>query len=547
MIKVNEHVLHYIEEWRTDKIVLNKERVLLINYLETHIFTRDDIYFDNEMIEDCIKFIEKWYFPLRDFQKFIIAFIFLYYKEDRALFYEEFLIMMARGAGKNGLFSGVLHFLVSPLHNIPNYNVSLVANKEQQAKISFEEIYRAIEGEPPLENMFYRTKMLIESLKTGAVIQYHTSNAKTKDGLRDGAVLYDEIHMYENFDVVNVFGSGLGKVKNPREFYVGTDGFVRDGLLDKFKERAMKILNGEELNDSLFPFICRIDDVSEVDNPAMWSKANPMFEGELNEYGRTLYRKVYRQYQNISTNPSSREEFVTKRMNLPEVDLQRSVASDEEMAATNRPIPDTSAMPGVFGLDFASLRDFAAVGALFKDYDTGNYVWKTHSFALKNYLDKAKLEPPIHEWEREGLLTILDEPSIGGQPIIDWFVDMREETGINIVVADNYKMEFLRPMFEEEGFEVVTIRGGRAVHGLLAPRIEDAFANHKIIFGDNPLMRWYTWNVYVNIDKSGLKSYLKKDEHRRKTDGFMALVHAMYKAADILDVEEMDFVLDDLI
>ena len=163
MIKVNEHVLHYIEEWRTDKIVLNKERVLLINYLETHIFTRDDIYFDNEMIEDCIKFIEKWYFPLRDFQKFIIAFIFLYYKEDRALFYEEFLIMMARGAGKNGLFSGVLHFLVSPLHNIPNYNISLVANKEQQAKISFEEIYRAIEGEPPLENMFYRTKMLIES------------------------------------------------------------------------------------------------------------------------------------------------------------------------------------------------------------------------------------------------------------------------------------------------------------------------------------------------------------------------------------------------
>ena len=29
MIKVNEHVQHYIEEWRADKIVLNKERVLL--------------------------------------------------------------------------------------------------------------------------------------------------------------------------------------------------------------------------------------------------------------------------------------------------------------------------------------------------------------------------------------------------------------------------------------------------------------------------------------------------------------------------------------
>lgn len=546
-MKINKHVEHYLDQWKNGDIVFNKERILLAQYLEKHVFPREDIHFHDEHIDNCIKFIEKWYFPLRDFQKFLIAFIFLYYKEDDALFYEEYLIMMARGAGKNGLFSGILHYLSSPLHNVNNYNISLVANKEQQAKISFEEIYRAIDGEPALENMFYRTKLMIESTRTGSIIQYHTSNAKTKDGLRDGAVLYDEIHMYENFDVVNVFSSGLGKVKNPREFYVGTDGYVRDGLLDKFKERAMNILKGEELEDSLFPFICRIDTPEEVDNPGVWSKANPMFEGEMNDYGKTLRRKVYRQYQNIKTNPSSREEFVTKRMNLPEVDLQKSVASDEEMESTKRPLPDTHGMPGVFALDFASVRDFAAVGALFKYNETKDYIWKTHSFAIKDYLDKAQLAPPIHEWADDGLLTILDEPSINPSHIVEWFVRMRDEYDINVIVADNYKMEFIRPLLEAEGFEIVIIRAPRSVHGLLAPRIEDAFANHNIIYGDNPLMRWYTWNVFVNIKKDGNKEYLKKDEHRRKTDGFMAFVNAMYKAGEILDIAEEDFMLDELV
>jgi hypothetical protein len=40
---------------------------------------------------------------------------------------------------------------------------------------------------------------------------------------------------------------------------------------------------------------------------------------------------------------------------------------------------------------------------------------------------------------------------------------------------------------------------------LLAPRIEDAFANNHIIFGDNPLMRWYTNNVLVKTNGDGNK------------------------------------------
>ena len=48
------------------------------------------------------------------------------------------------------------------------------------------------------------------------------------------------------------------------------------------------------------------------------------------------------------------------------------------------------------------------------------------------------------------------------------------------------------------------------------------FAQHHLIFGDNPLMRWYTQNV-VKIRKDGNKEYEKKEPIRRKTDGFKLL------------------------
>ena len=81
------------------------------------------------------------------------------------------------------------------------------------------------------------------------------------------------------------------------------------------------------------------------------------------------------------------------------------------------------------------------------------------------------------------------------------------------------------------------IRNPRAIQSLLAPRIETMFANHNVIFDDNPMMRWYTNNVAVKIKPDGNKEYIKKDEIRRKTDGFQAFIHALYRADDLLEAD----------
>ncbi|HFR4221946.1 terminase large subunit [Bacillus cereus] len=553
MIK-QKYVEEYIELYRSGKVKFNKERELLIKYLEKYVLNRDDLYFDDEMIEDCINFGEKWYFPLQPFQKFLIAFVFLFYKKNGRVFYRKFLWMLGRGGGKNGLMSVVIHFLISELHGIPEYNISVVANSEEQAKTSPDEVKKTVRRNEVLKKAFKATESQTTSKATGSVLKFRTSNGDTKDGLRDGAVLFDEIHQYESNKDVRVHISGLGKKKNPREFYIGTDGYVRDGFLDRLKEKAMKVLNGESRPNAVFPFICKLNDETEVDDLDNWELANPMLSKPLSEYAEGLLETIKEEYEDLEDDPSNREEFMTKRMNLPVTNLERSVAKWSEILATNRPFPDLYAQECIGALDFASIRDFAACGLLFRQ--NGEYIFKTHSFVRKEFVDiyygyskkagefKKQKFAPIKDWEERGLLTVVDEPTINPQHIVDWFVEMREQYGVKKIIADNFRMEAIRPLLVAEGFEIEVIRNPKAIHSLLAPRIEMAFANKQIVFDDNPLMRWYTQNVLVVIKGDGNKIYEKKEPVRRKTDGFQCFVHALYRADEIQ--EATDFVIGNI-
>lgn len=552
------YIDEYIRQCRAGEIILNKRRIKLIELIEREIYPADDMYFDEKQIESYIEFTEKYYFPLTLAQKFKTCFIFLYYK-DGSLVFDEHLDYEGRGGGKTGRISSLANYFISELHGIDNYNVSVVANSEKQAKMSFTEVYNTIDRNDILKDFFDNKKALIESYDTKSLFQYHTSNAGTKDGLRDGCVIFEEIHRYEDSSVINVFTSGLGKVKNPRVFYVGSDGYVREGFLDKLLERADNILEGHVSirDDGLFPFMCCLDDESEMHDFNMWQKANSQFHPPLSDYATTLFRTVKKQYNKLEHDPDGYEEFITKRMNLPKVDLEKSVTSWEKIKATEQDY-DLSTLKSrqcIGCLDYASVRDFVAMGLLFLKND--NFIVPkelTHSYICKPFADKhyayskSKGEgnnlkdhrkfAPIREWENDGLLSVLDIETMDPHLVVKWFVDKRQE-GWNIkkIVGDNFKMDILKPLFEAAGFEVEVIRNPDAASGLLAPRIEIAFENEQVLFGNNPLMRWYTNNVLVKRLPNGNKVYRKKEEVKRKTDGFMMFLYGVWASRDLDDTD----------
>ena len=530
MTNCNKYVQEYFELVESGKEIANKKRLQNIELVKSKL--KLDVYFEEDKIEKSIRAIEKYFFKLFPFQKYILACIFLRFKNDNKLVFKEFYLKMGRGNGKNGFISALAFILISNINGILGYNVEIIANSEEQAKTSFEDVYNVIDDphNSKLAKKFLYTKEKITFKKTRSSIKFYTSNPKTKDGGRPGCLIFDEIHAYESFKNIDVHTSGFGKKPDSRTFMITTDGNVRDGVLDSYDDEAACVLDGSIPNSRMFPFICELDNPDEVDNPKMWEKPCPAIN-----YLPELKQEMIDKYQSMQIRPHERNEFMTKRMNIPHREEATAVAKWEDIVATNQEIPNLEKFTAVGGLDYAEIRDFCAVGLLFKK--DNKYIWLHHTFICEKspYLKAIKFD--IDLAIEKGIAEITKGNTIDPELVVGWFLKALEKYGIKRIAMDRFRYNALKETFNKYGIYpqnkehpdglLVLIGNGYITHNKVAPLIDEIFANHKIIFGDDPMMRWYTNNTFVDIDKKGNKSYKKIEPKLRKTDGFMALVAAI--------------------
>lgn len=254
-----------------------------------------NIEFRAKHIEDAIAMLERHFpFHMHDYQRFRFAILYgLYEKGTEFPVFNENFNMWGRGTGKNGTASMDAFYLTSDFNGIRNYDVNFVATSEDQAKTSPDEVRDILETNKEFyKKLFYWNKVDIEYKKTASTIKYLTANPKTKDGGRPGAVIFDEVHQYENYDIITVLTGGLGKVDKPRTIYLTTDGYVRDSVIDDLKEKSIAVLTGEEDHNGFFPFIFKMDNIQEYGKPELFTKAIPRLD-----YNQTLKRQVMKEYQ----------------------------------------------------------------------------------------------------------------------------------------------------------------------------------------------------------------------------------------------------------
>ncbi len=451
--KYHPYIDDYMQMVEQGEIEACQEQKQLMSFLRWKL-DQPGVVIDAEAIEQSVE-KPKPYFPfeLYAWQRFCNAFIYGVRYDDGRLMFNRFLIEIGRGAGKNGYISYNSFYMMSGHHGIKNYDIDIVATSEKQAKTSFEDVYNVLDEPKRQEKMkkiFYWSKMLIQHRKTKSKLEYNTSNARTKDGKRSGAVIFDEIHEYGDYSNVKVFTSGLGKKKDPRTFYITTDGYVRGGVLDDLKAEAKMVLNKELPKSTLFPFICKLDDESEVDDLTKWPKANPSYP-----YNEDLQHEMQQEYHDMQINAQLRIEFMTKRMNLPQEDVKKQVAAYEDVLATDQPFPDNiQGIDAVGGVDFADVRDFCSVGVLFKA--NGKRYWRQHTFIHHLALKLQDINPEIIDLAKEkGLCTIIhNEKSIDPDRVVNWFIDQLQTFHIKKVAMDKFRASILKPKFEEAGLKL---------------------------------------------------------------------------------------------
>lgn len=534
----------YMDDIRSGEIPSSKELKQAMDYIEEKL-NNPDIFIDTEKIYKAVELIERYFeIKLLNWQLFVIALIHCYYKSSDMVVFDEIFIEMGRGNGKNGFISPVAWYLTTHYHGIKEYNIDIIANSEDQAKTSFNDVYNVLEKTwKKSKKFFYKTKQVIVNLKTKSYIKYNTSNAKTKDGKRSGCLIFDEVHEYETWDNIKVFTSGFGKKKHSRTFYITTNGYIRQGVLDELLDLAEKVLSGEVKDIGFLPLIYKLDDKEEVHNPENWVKANPSLP-----YFPELQKELKKAYTKMKYQSHLAIDFMTKRMNLPAQDNFTVVAPWEKILATNQPIPyaELEGLKCIGAIDYARTTDFASCGLLFKY--KGKRYWIEHTFVchLALEVESRPIKFPVQEMANRGLITIINRDNISASDISGWFLEQARKYHIIDIVCDDYRASLLESEFSQRGLPLTKIRSGPITHAKVAPLIEQMFAEETIIFGDNPTMRWYTNNTCIEVDKKGNTTYKKIEPKTRKTDGFFALIHALTKDSELEEVQN-DIVTYDVV
>lgn len=520
------YINEYMRMVEQGEIESCKEQKQLMEYVRNTL-DRDDVEVDADSIEKSVEKPAKYFpFELYAWQRFLNALMFGVRYTDGRLVWNEILILMGRGGGKTGYMAYNSFFMATNHHGVKNYDIEIIATSEEQAERTFLDVHEVLENKrftKKLSKAYKWTQTKIQHKKTRSVIKYNTSNARTKDGKRTGCAIFDEAHEYEDYKNINIYTSSQGKVQDSRIIYTTTDGYIRGGPLDDLKEKAKMVLNGELQDLGFLPFICKLDSDEEVEDETKWEKSNPSYR-----YNKDLQIKMKSEYQNAQFNSSLWLEFMTKRMNRPQEDVRKEVATYEDRLATNQPIPeDIKGVQAIGGVDFADVRDFCSVGLLFKK--NGKRYWIHHTFIHHMALKLQDINPDIIAIAKQkGLCTIIyDEKSINPDRVVNWFIDKLKEFNIKKIAMDKYRSTVLGPKLKEAGFEIEVVRRGPATHAMLSPLVDDMFINQTIVFGDDPMMRWYVGNVYKDEKGNGNMEYCKIDKEKRKTDGFYAFLHAL--------------------
>lgn len=541
------YITNFINDVKEEKIKTCKEIKALIEHVE-YCFENEDIYVNEEQLERYMS-LGKYFTYERVFpwQSFVIGLHdCTYWKDSDMPRWPDLLCVIGRGAGKDGTIAMESVALTSQYNGIPEYDVDICANNEEQAVRPVQDIINAFESPKhvkKLKKFFYWTKEKIVSLKTKATIKGRTNNPKGKDGLRSGIVIFNEIHQYEDYKNINVFTTGLGKKKHPRRSYYTTQGDVREGPLDDLLETAEGILFGGDPDNGLLPFICRLDSKEEVHNEENWEKANPSLP-----YLPDLKAEIRKEYREWKKNPQRLPAFMTKRMNIPDGTCETKVTEWENILATKKSIAVLHRWSCTCGIDYMKVTDFASVNLHFRKGDERFDI--NHSWLCLNSKDIPRLKCPWKEWAENKLLTLVDDVEIHPTILTEYISNMKKEYDIKMLALDDFRYSLVSRYLRDIGFDPKIYKNVKLVRPSdimkVVPVIDSCFVNQWFNWGDNPVLRWAANNTKLirHGRKLGSKDadvgnfvYGKIEAKSRKTDPFMALAASM-TVEDVLPVTQ---------
>ncbi len=385
------------------------------------------------------------------------------------------------------------------------------------------------------------TKKGIENFLTGSLLEIRPMSINKLQGLQNKISTVDEWLSGDiREDVIGALEQGASKLDDYLIIATSSEGTVRNGAGDTIKMELMNILKGSEDGEEGYyaPHISiwyyRLDSADEVNNPAMWIKAQP-------NLGKTVSYEVYQQdVERAEKAPASRNDILAKRFGIP-MEGYTYFFTYEETLPHRFNVFDS--MSCALGADLSQGDDFCAFTFLFPlpreqwvtVEDGSKTLMRTFGVKTRCYISSrtfrklpGAMRIKYEEFLNEKSLVVLECTVLDLMEVYDDLEEHIEQHEYDVCAFgfDPYNAKEFMSRWEKENGPSGLEKVAQGVRTETVPLGElKTLAEERLLIFDEDLMSFTMGNCITLEDTNGNRKLLKK-RYDQKIDSVSALMDA---------------------
>lgn len=528
----------YLQEFKQDiadgKYVLGQWMQLNIQYVEKCLSEGKCLY-DPLKAEKKIRFIETQCryvegrsgpFLLESWQKYIVACIFGLVDEDGFRHFTEIVLIIGRKQGKS-TFAAALEMTIA--YTEPELGMQLynLAPKLQQANIIYDQTLLMIAKNKTASKLGKKRRSDFYIAKTNTKISPLAFNSKKSDGFNPYFACFDEFAAWEGVkavDMWNVMLSAQGGRHDPINLACSTANFIDGGLYDELFPRCTSVLLGTSEEENLLPFLFMIDDIQKWGDVQELKKALP-------NLGVSFFEKnLQKEIRKAHASPSYKNEFICKYCNIKMNTVAAWVPQEAIRLSQGDVIKpeDFQRMACVGGVDLSQTTDLTSACVVI-NFEGVNYVY-SHFWIpagrLKDLTERDNVD--YSAMVSHGFLSLSGDKFVDYKDVTKWFVDLRKEYKLNILVVgyDRYSSTYFVDEMKQQGFLMDDVNQGTNLSPILT-EFEGLIMQGLIQTGTNGLLQSHIRNTAIKREADGKRMRMLKISETKHIDGMAALIDAL--------------------
>ena len=352
---------------------------------------------------------------------------------------------------------------------------------------------------------------------------------KPGDGASVHCGIVDEYHEHPTDHVYDCFDTGMGSREQPLLAVITTAGTNTASPCYDRRQQAIKVLNGELINEQLFVLIYTIDKDDDWTDFGNWKKANPGF-------GVSIFEDFLKsQLQEAVQNARKQNILKCKHLNLwsNAADAFFNMVDFEKAARPLLSLKDFYGEKAYIGLDLGAKKDLCATMILFKK---GVDYYLFSRYYLPEWETKGEDKAHYAGWAHQGYITLTPGNRVDYEYIKADLLQLAKdldlsgaENGGGEICNDQWNAQQLVSDLEKEGLAVTEIPQTAKMLSEPMKELDAVICDGHFYHDGNPVTTWCFSNTMAKPDKND-NFFPFKEKYVNKIDGAVGTINAMCRA-----------------